>query len=112
MHPEFPWTHNYLRGSLQDIDYIGEEIKAMKASDRGDRPSRDEPVDIERQTKPSKKGLSKKQLDENQEFRKRRLRNRAIRMVEEDMRSKGYTDKFIREHRDLVKEKVEAFLSS
>lgn len=93
--------------SVEDVRMIGGRIEAMKK----DAPDRDERVDISRRSDGPQRGITSTDTSENPEFQRRRIKNRAVAKVKAHMRSKGYSDAFIRENEGLIRQKVESFLS-
>lgn len=108
MHHDFPETHSYLQESLHDIDFIDKTVKSISGPEK--RRERDERVNIRRSESRPRKEVGREQLNRNSEFTRRRMRNRAVRRIEEDLRSRGYSDEFIEDNRELIEEKVERFL--
>lgn len=110
MHPDFPKTHGYLKKSLSDIKFMGDSIKSMK-KERAERfESDEEPVDMRR-----RRGVSREvKIDEfkkSSEFRRKKIRNKARILVKRNLLQKGYSKEFIREHSDLIRKKVDEYLS-
>lgn len=94
--------------SVEEVQMIGQRVSAMK-EDQGD--DRDERVDIERSRDGAERGITSDQTRDNPEFRRRRLRNRAVRKVKDHLRERGYSDAFIRENEAVIRQKVIDFLS-
>lgn len=108
MHPSFPDTHDYLKDSLQDIDFITDQIRSMESTERNEP---DEQVRFERrQKKRPNPSIEEDQLASNREFKKRRIKNRAMRRVKEHMRKKGYSESYLSKHQDYIEEQVESLL--
>lgn len=110
MHHSFPETHDYLQQSLQDIDFITDRIRSMQ-SDEHEEP--DEQVQFKRRRKKRPNPtIEEDQLSSNKEFKERRIKRRAMRRIKDKLRKKGYSEKFIAEHRDYIQDRVEEFLES
>lgn len=94
--------------SAEEVQMIGQRVSAMKAENDDER---DERVDISRSSGSSQRGITSEQTRDNPEFRRRRLRNRAVRRVKDHLRERGYSDEFIQENEDIIRRKVLAYLS-
>ncbi|MCJ7428936.1 MAG: hypothetical protein MUP66_00940 [Candidatus Nanohaloarchaeota archaeon QJJ-5] len=107
MHHSFPETHDYLKQSLQDIDFITDRIRAMETED----DTSEKQVTIKRREKQRPNPtIDEQQLASNRAFKKRRIKTRAINRVKDHMREKGYSESFLDEHQDYIEEKVEDLL--
>ncbi|MDY6789046.1 MAG: hypothetical protein SVV03_03720 [Candidatus Nanohaloarchaea archaeon] len=103
MHPDFPDTHNYLKQSLKYLDRIQKDINSLGKKD-------EEQVTFRRAERRGGQGISASQLEDSSEYRRRRIINRAINLVKQDLRNKGYSNQFIWDHHRLIEKKVKEFL--
>ncbi len=94
--------------SVEEVQMIGQRVSAMKTDRDEDRHER---VDISRSTDSSQRGITSDQTRDNPEFRRRRIRNSAVRKVKEHLRERGYSDAFIQENEAMIRQKVLEFLS-
>lgn len=103
MHPSFPDKHGYLKSSLKDLDEVNKKVGSLKEEDS-------EQVVIQEQEQEPDETVSKDELDSYDEFKKRRIRNKAIKKVEENLRSEGVSEDFIRDNRDEIESRVDEYL--
>jgi len=94
--------------SVDEVHMIGQRVSAMKTNETDDR---DEQVDISRNDSSSQRGITSEQTRDNPAFRRRRLRNRAVKKVEDHLRERGYSDAFIQENRAVIRQKILEFLT-
>ncbi|MDY6770819.1 MAG: hypothetical protein SV186_02550 [Candidatus Nanohaloarchaea archaeon] len=101
-------TDRDIEESVRDVELIDRKVDAMR-TEQGD--DRDERVDITRSSERPQRGVSSSETEKNEEFRRRRIINRAVRKVKSHLRSKGYEDTFIEDNEDLIRRKVRDFLA-
>ncbi len=107
LHPSFLETHSYLRNSLKHLDEIDRNLREM----RGGKVRDEEDVVIRRSITPKRDSVSSRELTDSKEYKKRRIKNKAINKVKQDLRRKGYSNQFLWDHHEVIEKKVEEFLS-
>lgn len=92
----------------RDVNALGRRIAALQNEPQN---RQEEQVTIEPRRRQSDNTITSDETDTNTAFRRRRLRNRAIRKVKDHLRSRGYSDEFVQENEQLIREKVNNFLA-
>ncbi|MCJ7450757.1 MAG: hypothetical protein MUP58_03390 [Candidatus Nanohaloarchaeota archaeon QJJ-9] len=103
LHPSFPEKHGYLKDSLKDLDEVNKQLDSLKEEGSEEvliREEDEEPPD----------SVSEEELDSYDEFKRRRIRNRAIKKVKELLREKDMSEESIRNNRDAIESKVDDYL--
>lgn len=91
----------------EDINFMRNQIKAMKVAN--ERRKKKEWVEFQKRQEVEKK-VEHHHQKRGLEFKRNMVFKRAVSKVRSHLRSRGYSEEFLREHEDLVEEKVEEFL--
>lgn len=110
MHPAFPEVHDYLQDSLKDLDLVSQDIWALKSPEEDDTPD-DAQVTVQPASETPQRTITEDQTDSDT-FREQRLRREAYRLVQRKLKAAGKSDDWIKEHRALIRERVDAYLDS
>ncbi|MDY6777982.1 MAG: hypothetical protein SVU32_04900 [Candidatus Nanohaloarchaea archaeon] len=107
MHHRFPEKYDYLQDTLKHLDVIEKKVGSMKTR----QPDRsEEQVTIRQRRREPERTVTASETGSNREFERRRLKRQAIQKVKGHLLSRGFSDEFIREHEDVIEEKIEDFL--
>ncbi len=110
MHKDFLDTHDYLRDSISDIDFMKDRLKALRVEREEKEEMREEPVDIKRRRFGVESEVNIEEMSKSKEFKRRKIINKAVILVKRKLVRKGLSRDYVNDNSDIIREKVEEFL--
>ncbi len=110
MHHDFLDTHDYLKESISDLDFMKDRLRSLRVEREERREMREEPVDIERRRYTVDSEVNIDEMNKSKEFKRRKIINKAVILVKRRLVRKGLSRDFVNENSDMIREKIEGFL--
>ncbi len=119
MHHDFLETHDYLKKSISDLDFLRDRIKSIREEDssikeKADNEAEEEFYEFNRDHSEGyeevDQGSSRNSFRDSPEFKRRKIINKAKVLVKRHLLSKGFSREELRKVSHIIDERVEEFL--